>query len=147
MTKPLVSFGSGIAHWRALVAGAGILLGASLTGAAIPLFVGAIGDGVARMMALPALFLLALLLLYSRKVLLLLIILFRASGDIFFEATRFSVGGYQIGVGGLIIAFVILVVVLLVAEMPDILPKRMIPIWAGFILIALLGVVIAPAKA
>src|SRR5258706_7568999 len=144
MTKPLVSFGSGIAHWRALVAGAGILWGASLTGAAIPLFVGAIGEGVARMMALPALFLLALLLLYSRKLLLLLIILFRASGDIFLDATRFSLGGYQIGVGGLINAFVILIVVLLVAEKPDIPPKKMIAIWSGFLLIALLGLVIAP---
>ena len=60
------------------------------------------GDEVARMMALPAGIALLTFLLVDRKKLLILILAFRASGDMFFEATRFSLGGYQIGIGGLI---------------------------------------------
>lgn len=123
-----------------------IVLVALLIGSALPFFVGAMDNSIARSMALPALLLLGLLLLYSRIALLMLILLFRASGDVFFESTKFSLGGMQIGVGGLINAFVILIALLLVAEKPNFLPKKMVAIWAPFLILALVGVVIAPVK-
>ena len=119
---------------------------ALLVGTLLPAYVGAMDDNVAKAMALPVLLLLILLLLYSRLLLLLLILLVRSSGDIFFESTRFALGSMQIGVGGLINAFVILIALLLVAEKPGLLPKRLTSMWAPFLLVALVGVAIAPVK-
>jgi len=124
----------------------GTVFAAALIGAAIPVYVSAMGDGVARMMVLPAGIALLTLLLADRKGLLILILVLRSAGDIFFEATRFSSGGFQSGVGGVINAFVILIVLLLVAEKPDSLPRKVISAWAGFLLISLIGVAISPFK-
>jgi O-antigen ligase len=129
-----------------LFSAAAFVLVAMLVGLSLPAYVGAMDDNIARSMALPVLLLLGLLLLYSRMLLLLVIILFRASGDIVFESTRFSLGAMQIGVGGLINAFVILIALLLVVEKPSILPKKMLTMWAPFLISALVGVVIAPVK-
>lgn len=125
---------------------AAIVFIAMLVGLALPAYVGAMDDSIARSMALPALLLLGLLLLYSRMLLLLSIILFRASGDVFFASTKFSLGAMQIGVGGLINAFVILIALLLVAEKPSFLPKKMLSMWIPFLILGLVGVVIAPVK-
>src|SRR5262249_39719100 len=67
--------------------------------------------------------------------------------DVFFDATRFSLFGYQIGVGGVINAIVILVAIVLVAEKPDALPRKAVWAWAGFLATAAIGVVISPVKA
>jgi O-antigen ligase len=100
-----------------------------------------------KLAALPAAITLLVLLLLDRKVLLLGILLFRSAGDIVFSATKVSLAGYQIGVGGLINAFVILIVLLLVIEKPGLLPRKMIAPWAAFLLAASAGVVLAPVKA
>lgn len=125
---------------------AAIVLIAALAGLALPAYVGAVDDNIARSMALPALLLLGLLLLYSRMLLLLLIILFRSSGDLIFESTRISLGAMQIGVGGLINVFVVMIALLLVIEKPRMLPKKMLSMWAPFLILAAVGVVIAPVK-
>ena len=129
-----------------LFAMAAIVLIAMLIGLALPVYVGAMDDSIARSMALPAVLLLGLLLLYSRIWLLLLIILFRASGDIVFESTKFSIGTMQIGVGGLINIFVILIAFLLVVEKPSFLPKKMLSMWVPFLIMGLVGIIIAPVK-
>lgn len=129
-----------------LFSAAAIVLIAVLVGLSLPAYVGAMDDNIARSMALPAVLLLGLLLLYSRMLLLLLIILFRSSGDIILESTRFSLGAMQIGVGGLINVFVIMIALLLVIEKPRMLPKKMLSMWAPFLILALVGVVIAPVK-
>jgi O-antigen ligase len=100
-----------------------------------------------KMAALPAAIALFFFLLVDRKILLLAILLLRSAGDIVFSATKVSLAGYQIGVGGLINAFVILIVLLLVIEKPGLLPRRMIAPWAGFLLAASAGVVLSPVKA
>ena len=125
---------------------AGIVAIALLTGLILPGYVSAMENNVARAMALPVVLLLGLLLLYSRMLLLLLILLVRSSGDIFFESTRFALGSVQIGVGGLINIFVILIALLLVAEKPGLLPKKLASMWAPFLLVALISVAIAPVK-
>lgn len=48
--------------------------------------------------------------------------------------------------GGLINAFLILIALLLLAEKPGLLPKKLVSMWAPFLLVALIGVAIAPVK-
>jgi O-antigen ligase len=122
-----------------------VALLAILVGLAVPVFVGAVDGSPARAMALPALLLLGMLFLYSRMLLLMGILLLRASCDVFFDTTRVALGSMQIGVGGLINAFVILIALLLVAEKPALLPRKMFVIWLPFLLFGLCGVVLAPA--
>jgi O-antigen ligase len=122
-----------------------IALFALVMGLAIPAFVAAVDNSPARAMVLPALLLLGMLLLYSRMLLLTGILLLRASGDVFFDTTRVSLGSMQIGVGGLINAFVIVVAVLLVAEKPGLLPKKMLMSWLPFLLLGFCAVLLAPA--
>jgi len=129
-----------------LISVAAIVFIAVLVGSLLPLYVDAMDAGFARSMALPVVLLLGLLLLYSRIWLLLLILLFRSCGDIFLESTKFSIGAMQIGVGGLINVFVILIALLLMVEKPAILPKKMLSMWGPFLILALLGIVIAPVK-
>ncbi|MEO8170530.1 MAG: O-antigen ligase family protein [Oxalobacteraceae bacterium] len=129
-----------------LFAVAAIALIALLAGLLLPAYVGAMDDNIARSMALPALLLLGFLFLYSRMLLLLLIILFRSSGDLILESTRISLGSMQIGVGGLINVFVVLIALLLVIEKPGNLPKKMLSMWFPFLILAVIGVVIAPVK-
>lgn len=126
---------------------AALVLGllAILTGLAIPAFVGAVDGRPAHALALPALLLLAMLLLYSRVLLLMAILLLRAAGDVFFDSTRIALGSAQIGVGGLVNAFVILIAVLLVIEQPRLLPRKMAMLWLPFLLVGLCGVLQAPA--
>lgn len=122
-----------------------VALFAILTGLAVPVFVGAVEGSPARAMALPALLLLGMLLLYSRMLLLMAILLLRAAGDVFFDSTRVALGSMQIGVGGLINAFVILIALLLVAERPGLMPRKMFAPWLPFLLVGFCGVLLAPA--
>jgi O-antigen ligase len=122
-----------------------IALAAILVGLAVPAFVGAVDGSPTRALVLPALLLLGMLLVYSRVLLLTGILLMRASGDVFFDSTRLALGSIQIGVGGLINVFVILIALLLVAEKPALLPKKMFMPWLPFLLLGLCGVVLAPA--
>jgi putative inorganic carbon (hco3(-)) transporter len=125
----------------------GVVLVVIVTGASVPIYVLIFGDRPSRLLALPAVILLTLLLAISRKFLLLSIILLRASGDIFLNETKISLGGYAVGIGGLINGFVLLIAMLLVLEKPRVLPKKwVISAWAPFLLIALYGVASAPVK-
>ena len=119
---------------------------ALLIGAVVPMYVDLMGARPSKLAALPALLLLAFLLWYDRKLTLMLIILFRSAGDVFLESTRFSLGGYQIGVGGLINAFVICVALLLVIEKPKLVSRHGAMVWAAFLAVALYGVLVAPLK-
>lgn len=128
---------------RTLLVSAMLLL-ALLVGVALPGYVGAMGDSIAKLMVLPALILLLLLLCYDRMLLLLLILVLRASGDVFLESTKFSLGSVQLGIGGLINACVLLIALLLMLENPKVLHRKMLLPWLGFLMIALYGVVSAP---
>jgi len=120
---------------------------ALLVGMAVPGFVAAVDGSPAKALALPALLLLIMLLLYSRLALLTGILLLRAFCDVFFDATRISLGGTQIGLGFLVNVFVILIALLLVIEQPKVLPRKMFLLWLPFLLCGLAGVAMAPVMA
>jgi O-antigen ligase len=126
-----------------------LLLGmfAILTGMAVPAFVGAVDGSAAKALALPAVLLLVMLLIYSRVALLTGILLLRAFCDVFFDATRIALGGVQIGLGFLVNVFVIMIALLLVIEQPKLLPRKMFLLWLPFLLCGLVGVVMAPSVA
>ena len=124
-----------------------LALFAILVGVAVPGFVGAVDGSPAKALALPALLLLGMLLVASRMALLVGILLLRGFCDVFFDATRISLGATQIGLGFLVNIFVIMIALLLVIEKPQQLPKKMFLAWLPFLLICVCGVAIAPGVA
>lgn len=124
-----------------------LALFAILIGMAVPGFVGAVGGSPAKALALPAVLLLVMLLIYSRVALLTGILLLRAFCDVFFDATRIAIGATQIGLGFLVNVCLILIALLLVIEKPSLLPRKMFLLWLPFLLCGLVGVVMAPVVA
>ncbi|BAL23278.1 O-antigen ligase [Azoarcus sp. KH32C] len=124
----------------------GALIVALAVGIALPLYADAMAESYLRLMALPALLVLGFVFLVDRSLLLGLVLLFRAAGDLVFESTKITLGGQSIGFGGLVNAFVILVAVLLVAARPERFPRRIASAWTGFLLVALVGTAIAPDR-
>jgi putative inorganic carbon (HCO3(-)) transporter len=123
-------------------------LGAALLlGLIIPLLTGAMAERPSRLMALPAVLVLGLMVLFNRRLLLFAIILLRASGDIVLESTRFSLGGFSTGIGGLINAGVILIAVGLVIGKPKTMPRAAVLAWAGFLALGAFAVVLSPVRA
>lgn len=124
-----------------------LLAGAALAGAAgiaIPFFVGAVGDSTPALLALPFLLAIAVLFVANRQSLLLLILTTRSAGDIILESTRGSIGGQNIGLGAVINACVILLTLTLVFESPRTVPKKMVTLWLGFFIFALVGIAFSP---
>lgn len=124
----------------------GITLLALLIGAFLPIYAGIVGNQIGKLVTLPALLILGILLLYDRKLMLVLIILTRAAGDLFFNASHFTIGGLGIGIGGLINAFVILISVILVLEDPKTFPRRYALAWIVFLVITFYGSIVTPVR-
>lgn len=111
-----------------------------------PLFV-ALADGKpAKLAALPAAMIFGLMLLYDRRLSLLIIMLFRSSADNMLELTRFSLGSYPLGVGALINGCVILIAMLLVLEKPKQAPASAYSAWLPFLALLAVGVMFSPVK-
>ena len=123
-----------------------IVVFAMLVGAAMPIYVDLLGDKLSKLAALPSLLLFAFLILYDRKLSLAIIIVLRAAGDNLLEFTRFSLGGAQIGVGGLINAAVIVIALMLVIENPKSTSKPVTAAWIALLLVAFVGLLLAPEK-
>ncbi|MDR7052099.1 O-antigen ligase [Duganella sp. 3397] len=117
---------------------------AGLLGAATPILVELMDGSLSKLVALPAAMVFGLLVIYDRKLTLLLIVVLRAGGDNALEFTRFSLGGYMVGIGGVINGIVILLALLLVFERPKVLPGRAYMAWAPFLVILALGAVHSP---
>lgn len=117
---------------------------AVLAGAAMPLYGMAMGESVAKLLVLPAALALLFLLIFNRMLLLTLILLFRASGDVVLETTRFAIGGYAIGVGGLINACVCLIAVLIVLQHKERINWPGVKIWLPFLCVFYAGVLYSP---
>jgi O-antigen ligase len=124
----------------------GIALLAAFIGLVVPIYAEVFGASTSRLAALPAVLFLGLLLLLSRKGLFLLIILTRASGDLVFESTKFSIAGVPIGVGGAVNALVILLALILVMERPKVLSSRVCAPWVAFIVMLVCSAAISPNK-
>lgn len=123
-----------------------VIVLALVMGIIVPFYTDVMDYKLARLLALPAILVFGFLLIFNRLLLLTLIILFRSTGDVILESTRFSLGGYETGVGGLINLCVIMLACMLVFEKPARLPKKMTLSWVPFLLVALFGVVISPEK-
>jgi len=123
-----------------------VILIACVVGALVPDYVSTIGDSPIKLMALPAAMLFAFLLAYSRTLLLLMLVFSRGATEVLFESTRMSVGGMQIGVGGLINGFAILIAVLLILERPHLLSKPVVKVWAPLLAMAFFGTLMAPDR-
>jgi O-antigen ligase len=91
--------------------------------------------------ALPFVLAMLLLLVLDKRKLVLLILLFRASGDLVFDLSKFG-GGF--GIGGLINALIIFIAMLFVFERPAGITKRMVSIWLPLIIIAFAATLHAP---
>jgi O-antigen ligase len=123
-----------------------ILLIAAVLGLITPAFV-AMSDGqVSKMVALPAAMLFGLMLMYDRRLSLMVIMLFRSGSDNVLELTRLSLGSYPLGLGGVINGFVILIAILLVFEKPRQAPASAYGAWLPFLGALLLGVLFSPVK-
>lgn len=117
-----------------------------LLGVITPTYVALMNGSPSKLMALPALLVLGLVLLYDKRALLILILLFRSVGDPVLEATKISLGGAQVGVGLGINLVVILIAALFVLERPKDFPKPLANAWWPFIIIAIIGFAVTPNK-
>jgi len=123
-----------------------IMVLAAVLGLVTPMFVSLTDGQLSRMVALPAAMLFGILLLYDRRLSLMIILLFRAGADNALELTRLSIGSYPLGVGGLINGCVILIAMMLVFEKPKQVPAKAFTTWVPFLGLTLFGVLISPVK-
>ena len=126
--------------------GALLVLVAALLGAATPILVNLMNGSLGKLVALPAALMIGLLIIYDRKLTLLMIIVLRASGDNVLELTRFSIGSYPLGIGGVINGMVIVLALMLVLERPGNMPRRGYTAWWPFLLLTLLGMILSPER-
>lgn len=126
--------------------GALLVCAAAVLGAATPLLVDLMNGSLGKLLALPAALMIGLLIIYDRKLTLLMIIVLRASGDNVLELTRFSIGSYPLGIGGVINGMVILLAIMLVLEQPRNMPRRGYTAWWPFLLLTLLGLILSPER-
>lgn len=120
-------------YWAVLA----ILLLGGLLGAFLPIYSEMTSGSLSALVAVPALLLLMCCIAYDRKFLLIMILLLRASGDVFLESTR---------IGGLINVAVVMLATLLVLEQPRLFPRRYLAPWALFLALCVFGVVMSPLK-
>ena len=122
------------------------IVGIVLIGAAIPAYVDVMGDSFGKLMALPLLIALVMMVAYSRTMLLLIIVLLRGSTEVLFTDTRFAIAGTQLGLGGLLNAFAIVIAALLIFEKPQLFSRTITKIIGAFIVMCLFGVATAPER-
>lgn len=116
-------------------------------GLALPVLASALDGSLAKLAALPALLLLGGLFVFNKRLLLLCVLLLRASGDIVLESTRVGSGGsFSLGLGGAINALIILIALLFVVEKPKLLPRKAWVPWMILLGIATIGMVVSPDK-
>lgn len=124
-----------------IVSSFAILLAGIVTGVGAVFYVSLVDGNALLISALPFVLALLLLLVVDKRMLFFLILLFRASGDLVFEASKFGGG---IGVGGLINALVIFIALLFVLERPAGLKARVVSIWGPVLLVALAAIAYSP---
>lgn len=118
-----------------------MLVAALVAGVGSVIYVSLVDGNLLLMAALPFVLAMMFLLALNKQTLLLLILVFRASADIVFEAAKFG-GGF--GVGALINALIIFIAVLYVLERPSGITRRMLSIWAPVLLVACGALFYAP---
>ena len=115
---------------------AGIVAGIGAVG-----YVAAVNGNMLLITALPFVLALLMLLVLDKRLLLMLILVGRASGDIVFETSKFG-GGF--GIGGLINALIVFIAFLFVLERPEGISRRVASIWGPLLLVATAAMFWAP---
>lgn len=115
-------------------------------GMSIPIFAAVVGDQAGRLIALPAVLLLGVLLIYDYKKLLIGIILLRSMGDIVLDSTQIGDGGVSMGLGGVINLIVIMIAAMMVLEKPKVFPTRLASYWLPLLLAMAFGLAISLEK-
>ncbi len=110
-----------------------LLVAGLVAGVGSVAYVSLVDGNLLLMAALPFVLAMMFLLALDKRTLLKLILVFRASGDIVFEAAKFG-GGF--GVGALINALIIFIAILFVLERPSGINRRMLSIWGPLLLVA-----------
>lgn len=126
-----------------------VLLGAAsfiavFAGLALPVLADLFSDSYMRLAAIPVLLVLGGMFIFNRRLLLIAVLLLRASGDIVLESTRVGSTGASAGLGGAINALIILIALLFVFEKPKLLPRKAIVAWLVFLAIELVSAVVSP---
>lgn len=126
----------GVPPWTAVV----IVLVCLLIGAVIPGFADGMGYRPGRLAALPAVLLFGVLMIYDYRKLVMVILVLRSVGDVALESTSFSIGGLNMGIGGVINLVVIMIAGLMVINQPQIFPTRLVRFWIPVLLMMGFGV-------
>lgn len=123
----------------------GLMLAAAMLGVITPLYVLVMGEKLSKVMALPAAMLFGLLLIYDRKLTLMVIILLRAGAEKALMLTSLTMGGIPLGVGGLLNGCVIMIAAMLVFERRDVVPRIALLMWVPFLLILTVQIIPSPS--
>ncbi|WP_237022609.1 O-antigen ligase family protein [Herbaspirillum frisingense] len=120
---------------------------AAMAGLVLPVVAGLLEGSYARLAALPALLIFGGLFLFNKRLLLLIVLLLRASGDIVLESTRVGSGGsLSLGLGGAINGLIILMAFLFFIERPKLLPRKAWLYWMILMVVAFAGMAVSPDK-
>ncbi|MEC5397501.1 O-antigen ligase family protein [Uliginosibacterium sp. H1] len=123
---------------------AGGLLVCVLAGILAVKYVAVAGVNPMKLAALPLGLLLAMALVLDKEKLFIAILLLRAGGDVVLSVSKFDLGGYAIGIGGLINLMVLLIGAMFLVREPRALPRNVLWPWAVFFGMLVVGVVRAP---
>jgi len=134
----------GLAPLRSVPGGAIVIiigLGlAAFAGVFASLFTAAIGPRVMLLAALPVAVALGLVLVLSWEMLLLLVVLFRTDLDPVLNLTKIGEGGAGIGLGGLMNALVIALLVLALFKKSETAWRELRVVWGPFLVMAIITV-------
>jgi O-antigen ligase len=114
---------------------------ACLIGAAIPLYILVAGEGVVKLLALPAAVVLGYLFFFARKLLFVLIMVSRATINPIIETARFAP---FLGLGAALNALMILMAILLALERPRGVLRAVVPIWLPLVAVMVVAALRAP---
>lgn len=118
-----------------------LVIASLITGLGAVAYVSMVEGNLILISALPFVVAMLLFLVIDKRKLFLLIFLFRASGDLVFETSKFG-GGF--GVGGLINALITFIAMLFIIERPSGITRRIASIWSAVLLVAFAATFYAP---
>ncbi len=128
-------------HLKPIFGGLALVIASLITGLGAVAYVAMVEGNLVLISALPFVVAMLLFLVIDKRKLFLLIFLFRASGDLVFETSKFG-GGF--GLGGLINALIIFIAILFIIERPSGITRRMASIWGAVLLVAFAATFYAP---
>jgi O-antigen ligase len=144
MNTPKWNMGSASAR---SVPGSIVIIGlgvAAFAGVFASLFTAAVGPRLMLLAALPVAIVLGLILVFSWEMLLLLILLFRTDLDPLLNLTKIGEGGAGIGLGGLVNALVIALLMLALFKKSGTAWRELRVVWGPFLLVAMITVAGTP---